>query len=171
MEFDLNCSCLDGLVLIDRGFIKELNNELNYDLLCSFEILLDHKGTSELICDFPDEDWGVVWARESAPIQAFCNQGKMIVWLLDGVKTECVFEKDDTITDSDKWLSVPTGSLLAVTAGEFLQCLFYPELEMEELFTITIPAGWYAIKNNGIEEIKYCMGNPFVTAFHNIQGL
>ena len=95
----------------------------------------------------------------------------MIVWLLDGVKTECVFEKDDTITDSDKWLSVPTGSLLAVTAGEFLQCLFYPELEMEELFTITIPAGWYAIKNNGIEEIKYCMGNPSVTAFHNIQGL
>ena len=36
MKFDLNCSCLDGLVLIDRGFIKELNSELNYDLLCSF---------------------------------------------------------------------------------------------------------------------------------------
>ena len=39
------------------GYLIELNND---DLLYAMDILLDFSGTSELIFDFPDEDWNTV---------------------------------------------------------------------------------------------------------------
>ena len=97
----------------------------------------------------------------------------MIVWLFDEkIEFETidgVFQTDDALAASDKWLYAPTGDLLAVTASELIQCLSYPKLEMEEVFTVSVPKGWYAISDNGIEEIKYCKGNPCTAVFENIQ--
>lgn len=174
MEFQVYCGAMDGLVLIDRGSMKELDA----DLLYAFDILLDCSGTSELIYDFPDEDWHTVWVRETEALRKFCNSGKMIVWLFDaklkgktknGKTKNGVFQIDDALTDSDKWLYAPTGNLLAVTASELIQCLAYPELEMEEVFTLSVSKGWYAISDRGVEEIKYCKGNPCTSTFENIQ--
>lgn len=174
MEFQVYYGPMDGFVLIDRGSMKELDG----DLLYAFDILLDCSGTSELICDFPDEDWDTVWPRETEAIRKFCNSGKMIVWLFDaklkgkaknGKTINGVFQIDDALTDSAKWLYAPTGNLLAVTASELIQCLAYPGLEMEEVFTVSVSKGWYAISDSGIEEIKYCRGNPCTSTFENIQ--
>ena len=131
MKFQVDRESIDGLVLIDRGSMKELDD----DLLYAFDILLDRSGETELICDFPDEDWHTVWVRETEALRNFCNSGKMIVWLFDE-KLELetidgVFQTDDALAASDKWLYAPTGDLLAVTASELIQCLCYPELEME----------------------------------------
>lgn len=169
MKFQVDRESVDGLVLIDRGSMKELDD----DLLYAFDILLDRSGKTELIYDFPDEDWHTVWVRETEALRNFCNSGKMIVWLFDEkIELETidgVFQTDDALAASDKWLYAPTGDLLAVTASELIQCLSYPELEMEEVFTVSVPKGWYAISDNGIEEIKYCKGNPCTDVFENIQ--
>ncbi|EOS34772.1 hypothetical protein C804_01299 [Lachnospiraceae bacterium A4] len=169
MKFQVDRESVDGLVLIDRGSMKELDDELLY----AFDILLDRSGKTELIYDFPDEDWHTVWVRETEALRKFCNSGKMIVWLFDEkLKFETidgVFQTDDALAASDKWLYAPTGNLLAVTASELIQCLSYPELEMEEVFTVSVPKGWYAISDSGIEEIKYCKGNPCTAVFENIQ--
>ena len=164
MKFQVDRERGNGLVLIDRGSMKELDDELLY----AFDILLDRSGKTELIYDFPDEDWHTVWVRETEALRKFCNSGKMIVWLFDEkLKFETidgVFQTDDALAASDKWLY-----LLAVTASELIQCLCYPELEMEEVFTVSIPKGWYAISDSGIKEIKYCKGNPCTAVFENIQ--
>ena len=52
---------MDGLVFIDESYLSELNDDLLYEM----DILLDLSGTSELICDFPNEDWDIVRQRET----------------------------------------------------------------------------------------------------------
>lgn len=59
MKFQVDRERGNGLVLIDRGSMKELDDELLY----AFDILLDRSGKTELIYDFPDEDWHTVWVR------------------------------------------------------------------------------------------------------------
>jgi len=171
MKFELECGCMDGLVLIDQDYL----HELDYDMLCAMEILLDISGKSELICDFPDEAWPEVRERETKSIREFCNSGKMIIWLMNGVKKECEIVYDDNVPTKNcavpysKWLHLPTGKLLAVSASEFLQCLFYPELEMEKFFEMTVAEGWYAITDENMDKIKYCRRQHPNTVFENIQ--
>lgn len=165
MKFELECGCMDGLVLIDQSYL----HELDYDMLCAMNILLDISGKSELIYDFPDEAWPEVWERETKSIREFCNSGKMIIWLINGVKKKCEIVYDDNVPTSSKWLHLPTGKLLAVSADEFLQCLFYPELKMEKFFEMTVAEGWYAISDENMDKIKYCKRQQPNIVFENIQ--
>lgn len=155
----------DGLVLIDESFLEEMNDELLY----SMEILLDVSGKSELVYDFPEEKWEVVRERESKLIKDFCNSGKMIVCLLSNDKKECEFQVVDEILEASKWLYLPTGKLLAVNASELIQCVLYPELEMEKIFELEVERGWYAISMENIEKIKCSLKTPLITPFENIQ--
>ena len=102
MKFQVDRESVDGLVLIDRGSMKELDD----DLLYAFDILLDRNGLLELIFDFSKEDWHTVWVRETEALRKFCNSGKMIVWLFDEkLKFETidgVFQTDDALAASDK---------------------------------------------------------------------
>lgn len=165
MKFALECDEMDGLVFVDKSYLSEVND----DMLYAFDILLDPFGKSELVCDFPDEAWETVQPRETKPIREFCGQGKKIIWLVDGEKKEGSFEKSNEIPDSPKWLHLPTGKLLAVKASELIQCLAYPELEMETVFELEVEGGWYAIWNRGIDEIMYCRKTPSNSIFSNIQ--
>lgn len=165
MKFELTCEDMDGLVLIDQSYL----NELDFDTLYAMEILLDISGRSELIYDFPDEAWPEVRARETKSIREFCNSGKMIIWLLDSVKKECEIAYDDTVPTDSKWLHLPTGKLLAVTASELIQCLSYPELEMEKLCEMTVAEGWYAVADKNMDKIKYCRRPQPNMVFKNIQ--
>ena len=166
MKYTLDCDMLDGLVFIDESYLSELSDA---DLLYEMDILLDSSGTSELICDFPNEDWDVVRQRETEQIREFCGQGKMIVWLLDCVVKECELTKSTEVTDPCKWLHLPAGKLLAVTASELIQCLSYPELEMEKVFELSLEPGWYAIQNEGVDHIMYCRKQPPESVPSNIQ--
>ena len=165
MKYTLDCDIMDGLVFIDESYLPELNDELLY----AMDILLDSSGTSELIYDFPNETWDTVRHRETKQVREFCGQGKMIVWLLDRAAKECELSKSNKITEPCKWLHLPTGKLLAVTASELIQCLSYPELEMEKVFELLLEAGWYAIQNEGIEKMMYCKKQPPNSIFSNIQ--
>ncbi len=62
MKYTLDCEILDGLVFIDESYLSELKDA---DLLYEMDILLDVSGSSELICDFPNEDWDTVRQEES----------------------------------------------------------------------------------------------------------
>lgn len=158
----------DGFVLIDISSLSGLTDDMLYEL----DILLDVSGTSELICDFPGEKWSEVWVRETKSIRAFCESGKMLLWLMEDFRDkECEMEYDAGLDKSSKWLHVPTGKLLAVTASELIQCLAYPGLEMEKVFELTLPKGWYAFSNEGVEQLRYCSGTPAVSVFDNIQEL
>ncbi len=165
MKFILECDRMDGLVFIDKSYLSELDPEILY----AMDILLDIHGDSELICDFPNEAWEDVRLRETKVVREFCESGKMIVWLLDGVEQECSIEKSDELAEIPKWLHVPTGELLAVTASELIQCISYPELEMEKVFESTVEAGWYAIWNEGIDKIMYCRKEAPTEILSNIQ--
>lgn len=165
MKFRLECDEMDGLIFIDKSYLAELNSYMLY----AMDILLDPFGKTELIFDFPNEMWEIVRTRETKSIREFCEHGKMIIWLFDGAEKECKIEKNNEITDCPKWLHIPTGKLLAVTASELIQCLSYPELEMEYIFEMEIEDGWYAIWNKGIDEIMYCKKELPSSITSNIQ--
>ena len=165
MKFRLECDEMDGLVFIDKGYLTELDS----DVLYAMDILLDPYGETELVFDFPNEDWDTVRLRETKLIKDLCEQGKMIILLCDGADQDCEMEQSNDIADSPKWLHILTGNLLAVTASELIQCLSYPELEIETVFELEVEAGWYAIWNEGIDKIMYCKKEPPKIIPSNIQ--
>lgn len=76
MKIEYEISFVDALVIIDPERFKEMDEEFLY----AFDIFLDKEGESELVCDFPGEDWKEVWDRETAVVQDFIEKSKMIVW-------------------------------------------------------------------------------------------
>ena len=53
-------------------------------------------------------------------------------------------------------ISVPSGKLVVVNAGELIQCLLYPDLEMGKLLELNVDVGNYCVECKGIEWIKLC---------------
>ena len=151
MKFDFICDNMpDGLVLMDEAYFEEFNE----DILYSFEIWLDREGETELIYDFSGEDWETVWERESALIKAFCDEGKMFVFLWDKDVGECEIEFVNEMDSTDKQISVPSGKLVLVNAGELIQCLAYPDLEMEKILELDVEAGTYTVECEGVNRIR-----------------
>lgn len=165
MKFIVECDGFDGLVLMDQSYLGEMDSELLY----SMEILLDCDGKSELIFDFPKEDWETVRERESKAIKSFCNSGKMVVDLLSNGDQECEFQVVDELLSPLKWLHLPTGNLLAVNANELIQCVSYPELVMEKVFELKLEKGWYALSFSSEGKILCCYKTPPMAPFQNIQ--
>ncbi len=164
MKFMLTCEEMDGLVFTDKNSLTELDSNLLY----SMDIFLDPSGKSELVFDFPDETWDAVRMRETQPVKEFCNSGKMIIWSFQNTEKECELVSSNKIPASPKWLYLPSGSLLAVSASELIQCLSYPELEMETFFKLETEAGWYAFWNEGTDKIIFCKKEPQNTIIQNI---
>ena len=171
---------ISARVVIGSQFVQNIFSVIENKLLDIFMILekefgnldsldIDVSGKSELVYDFPEEKWEVVRERESKLIKDFCNSGKMIVCLLSNDKKECEFQVVDEILEASKWLYLPTGKLLAVNASELIQCVLYPELEMEKIFELEVERGWYAISMENIEKIKCSLKTPLITPFENIQ--
>ncbi len=138
----------DGLVLMDEVYFEELNE----DMLYSFEIFLDRAGETELIYDFEGEDWITVWERESKLIKDFCNAGKMLVLLGDKNIENCEIKVVDNCDGT--CISIPSGKLALVNAGELIQCLLYPDLTMEKVLEINVDAGNYSVECEEIKRIK-----------------
>lgn len=166
-KFTLECDECDGLVLIDESNLDKLNQELLYEL----DILLDFFGKTELIYDFPDEKWETVRERETKRFRDLCNSGEMVIWLLDCMETEFEVQIIREIPEPYKWLNVPSGKLIAVTAGELIQFISYPELEMEKIFEIDVKPGWYAVSKGSIEKVELANKKPPEPPFDNIQDI
>ena len=47
-----------------------------------------------------------------------------------------------------------SGKMVLVNAGELIQCLLYPDLEMEKVLELNVEAGTYNVECEGIERIK-----------------
>lgn len=151
MKFKFECDKRDGLVLIDEKYLSELNNELLY----AFDILLDRYGKTELVYDFPKEKWDTVRERETFELRKFCNSGKMIIFLTDNGVTDCEISICKEINKPQKYLNILSGKLLLVNASEMIQCLAYPELDMEKIVELNVEKGLYAFSNEGIRNIFY----------------
>lgn len=143
MEFQLECDDSDALVLIDPGYFSDLDD----DLLYSMDILLDPLGRSELIFDYPGEDWKTVWERETKPVLELSGAGKLFIKQFSEQQEKMGFEfvHGEDEEELAGRLHIPTGKLVAVSASELIQCLAYPGLEMETIFEMELPAGWYAV--------------------------
>lgn len=167
MKFDFECDVPDGLVLIDEYYF----NDFNSDILYSFEVLLDSKGRTELVHDFPNEKWETVRERETVAIKEFCNLGKMIVFLSDKDINDCEIKCTDSICDTNKYINIKSGNIIVINACELIQCLAYPDLEMDILGKIEVEKGWYAIDSEGGKNILYCPKTPLKASYDNIQEL
>ena len=151
MRFSYVCDDMDGLILIDKKYLDELDDVL----LSELDILIDRYGKSELVYDFPDEKWEDVWRRETKEIIEFCNSGKMVIFLHYEDEEDCEINFSDFQNGSNTLIDIKSGELILVNASELIQCLAYPNLEMETLVEIdNIEAGMYLIKYEGINSIK-----------------
>ncbi len=125
MKYTLDCDILDGLIFIDESYLSELKDA---DLLYEMDILLDVSGSSELICDFPNEDWDTVRQRETGGIREFCGQGKMIVWVVECVVKECELIKSAEIqnegVDNIMYCKKQPPKSIPLNIQEVCQCLW-----------------------------------------------
>ena len=66
------------------------------------------------------------------------------------------------------FLNIPSGKLVLVNAGELIQCMAYPELEMEKILELDVEKGTYAVKNDGIKKINCYKSVSKKSAFNNV---
>ncbi len=144
----------DVLVLLDKTVITQLTEEFLYLL----DIFIDVDGKSELIYDFPDENWEDVRMRETQKLADFCNSGKMNIWLTDDIEKEYQIKMGTGTGNFHRAIYAPSGNLVFVSASELIQCALYPEMEMEILYELCVPEGWYELSDikNGIIEYHKC---------------
>lgn len=150
MEFSYECDGMDGLILIDEQYLKEIDEKLLNEL----DIFLDRYGKSELVYDFPNEKWESVRERETRELVEFCNNGKMVIFLHYSDEEECKIEISDSESNSQTNLDIKSGKLLLVNASELIQCLAYPDLEMETILVIdNIVRDIYSVEYEGINKL------------------
>ena len=165
MKFNYECEETDGLVLIDENNLCELNDELLY----AMDIFLDRYGKSELIYDFPDEKWELVRKRETLILEEFCNAGKMVLFLVNEDEMNCEIQFSTKKTETNTFLDVSSGKIILVNASELIQCLAYPDLEMEKILELyDLEKGMYAIENEGIRKITCIKCDTDKSIFSNV---
>lgn len=165
MKFNFECNEFDGLVIIDESHLNDIDDELIYAL----DIFLDPYGRSELVYDFSNENWDDVRERETVKLKEFCNSGKMVLFLLDKDESNCEIEFIDKLYNADTFINVSSGKIILVNASELIQCLAYPELEMEKILEIKdIEKGTYAIENESVRKIICIKSTPAKFTFNNV---
>ncbi|RKM58183.1 hypothetical protein D6853_01195 [Butyrivibrio sp. X503] len=165
MNYDYRCDGIDGLVLIDEKYLDEIDD----NLLAELDIILDRDGKTELIHDFPNEKWKDVRKRETKNIVEFCNSGKMVLFLANKDEYNCKITISDTKSDSYTYIDVESGKLIVINASELVQCLAYPELEMEILLKIdNVDRGIYSVKYDGIKNIELIKERVHFSDAHNV---
>ncbi len=164
MKYNYKCDGIDGLVLIDEDYL----NEIDDDLLAELDIFLDKDGKTELVYDFPNEEWKDVRKRETKKLLEFCNLGKMVIFLTKKDEDNCEINISDIKNDSNTYIDIKSGKLILVNASELIQCLVYPELEMEINLRIdNIDKGVYSVKYDGIKDIKLVKEITLVSDINN----
>lgn len=153
MKIEYAISFIDALIIIEPERFKEMDEEFLY----AFDIFLDSDGESELICDFPGENWAEVWDRETKIVQNFIQNGKMIAWKIEkGTYSSNIYEVSDLLNDGDK-LDITNNRVMLVSASELIQGLLYPDpdLNMEVITELALEKGVYCFKKEG-DKIFYC---------------
>ena len=141
MKVHVQIDLMDGIVLADPTLFEKMDE----NILRAMDIYLDKNGESELIYDFPGEEWETVYARESRPFVSFVESGGLWIKLLSDTEMDLSIEQVEKV-DSKDHITVISGRVIIVSASELLQCLFYPELEMEILGSLEVPNGEYSIE-------------------------
>ena len=140
MKVHVQSDLIDGIVLADPAVFERMDE----NILRAKDIYLDKNGESELVYDFQGEDWETVYVRESRPFVSFVESGGLWIKLLSDVEMDLAIEQAEKV-DSKDYITVTSGRIIIVLAGELLQCLFYPDLEMEVLGSLELPDGEYSI--------------------------
>ena len=141
MKVHVQIDLMDGIVLADPTLFEKMDE----NILRAMDIYLDKNGESELVYDFPGEEWETVYARESRPFVSFVESGGLWIKLLSDTEMDLSIEQVEKV-DSKDHITVISGRVIIVSASELLQCLFYPELEMEILGSLEVPNGEYSIE-------------------------
>ena len=150
MEVHVQSDMTDGIVLLDPAFFKKTDE----NILRAMDIFLDKNGESELIYDFPDEEWEKVYVRESKPFVELVEAGEIWIKLFSNTDMVLSIEQTDTL-DTKEYVTVISGKMIIVLASELLQCLYYPELDIEILGSLELPNGQYRIAYSTDGAIKY----------------
>ena len=150
VKFSYICNQPDGLVLVDKAYLTELNSGLLFEM----DVLLDRHGNTELMYDYPNEKWEDVWKRETEEIVDFCNSGKMIVFLHDKDEENCEIKIRTSENTSGTYINVKSGKLILINASELIQCLLYSELIMDVILEMNVNTGMYAVNYDGINYIE-----------------
>lgn len=150
MEVHVQSDMTDGIVLLDPAFFKKMDE----NILRAMDIFLDKNGESELIYDFPDEEWEKVYVRESKPFVELVEAGEIWIKLFSNIDMVLSIEQNDTL-DTKDYVTVISEKMIIVLASELLQCLYYPELDMEILGSMELPNGQYRIAYSTDGAIKY----------------
>ena len=92
MQIHVQSEWPEGVVLIDPANFKKMDE----DILRAMDIFIDKNGESELVYDFPGEDWKTVYERETKPFLSFVKNGGLWIKLLSEKDMIFSIEQSDT---------------------------------------------------------------------------
>jgi hypothetical protein len=156
-SFDLECDGYGGIVLIEKDKVKSLSKEIGAVL----NVVIDVEGRSDLVSDYPGENWQDVWAKELDNLRSICKDGLMFVGLLkDG--EYCVDidvgEEGISVDALVGSIKVFDSHLLVVEAGELIQSIICPQLPLDVASELSMGEGEYGIACNVVgDQVKIVM--------------
>lgn len=69
----------DALLLIDEATLTTVDDAI----LHALNVVMDPEGVTDMAQEFPGESWQTVWQREGMPIWSLCEEGRLLVVLLE----------------------------------------------------------------------------------------
>lgn len=142
-NFKLTCDGDGGITIIDKARLNGIDKEVGALL----NVVVDVHGETELSADYPEENWDVVWFREKEKLEAICIKGLMFTGLLEDGEYEINIQinKNDFSGNSVGAIEITGDKILFVETGELIQKILYPKLQLDELFSLKVASGIYAV--------------------------
>ena len=142
-NFNLECDGSGGIVLIEKDIVSTLSKELAAIL----NVVIDVNGQTELVFDYPGQEWRDVWSNELRNLNDSVKSGLMFVGLLDDgeYKVELELVNEPSTKECLGLVKVEKSPLLVVEAGELIQKVLYPQLELEIAYEYGLDKGNYRV--------------------------
>ena len=158
LSVDFECCGGGGIAFVERDKVAKISEELG-NLL---NVVVDVDGETALPYDYPGEEWQDVWERELGMANKLCENGLMFVGLLP----EADYHLDLSLgkieaEEMETGLIEVTGSpILIVEAGELIQKIGNPGIDMEIIGEIAVEPGIYSIQcsQDHLEEDRLIVG-------------
>jgi hypothetical protein len=174
------CILDGGLLLMDRQTFEAWWNIDPTSEFCPeglFCIALDVKGKTDQIYDWPNEEWSVVWRRETQELVSRVNRGEIAVLVLHEGDFVVDFAIDGplpagrNLSEYRSTLHMPSGTLVFAELGRAAEDWGSDRYPNEESFfqEITLPAGWYTVSFLIPQRVPAVQKTRFAWTFGTVQ--
>lgn len=155
MDLVLVCDGSGGIVFIEKNVLNNLSKEF----ATALNVVIDVEGRTELVADYSDANWSDVWQQEFNKLCSLCSDGLAFIGLLEDGDYSVNVDLKNTLNNCVGGIRINESSLVVIEAGELVQKILYPQLQVDFVGQIDLSPGTYNIgcdlKNYKDNKLKF----------------